>query len=50
MEETFVERLDPLNDYLFFKITGKKGDEEQLMAFINAVWTVRMDEVKLKTK
>jgi predicted transposase/invertase (TIGR01784 family) len=33
----YVERLDPLNDYLFFKIMGEKGDEVQLMAFLNAV-------------
>ncbi|MDR3161712.1 MAG: Rpn family recombination-promoting nuclease/putative transposase, partial [Spirochaetaceae bacterium] len=30
-------RLNPLNDYLFFKIMGEKGDEEQLCAFLNAV-------------
>jgi predicted transposase/invertase (TIGR01784 family) len=32
-----VERLNPLNDYLFLKIMGEKGDEEQLLAFLNAV-------------
>jgi predicted transposase/invertase (TIGR01784 family) len=31
------ERLNPLNDYMFLKIMGEKGDEEQLCAFINAV-------------
>lgn len=31
------ERLNPLNDYLFLKIMGEKGDEEQLLAFLNAV-------------
>jgi predicted transposase/invertase (TIGR01784 family) len=31
------QRLNPLNDYLFFRIMGEKGDEEQLCAFINAV-------------
>jgi predicted transposase/invertase (TIGR01784 family) len=31
------ERLNPLNDYIFFKIMGEKGDEEQLLAFLNAV-------------
>jgi predicted transposase/invertase (TIGR01784 family) len=31
------ERLNPLNDYLFFKIMGEKCDEEQLLAFLNAV-------------
>jgi predicted transposase/invertase (TIGR01784 family) len=32
-----TERLNPLNDYLFLKIMGEKGDEEQLLAFLNAV-------------
>jgi predicted transposase/invertase (TIGR01784 family) len=32
-----AERLNPLNDYLFLKIMGEKGDEEQLLAFLNAV-------------
>jgi predicted transposase/invertase (TIGR01784 family) len=36
-EEKSIERLDPLNDYLFLKMMGEKGDEEQLLAFINAV-------------
>jgi predicted transposase/invertase (TIGR01784 family) len=31
------ERLNPLNDYLFMKYMSEKGDEVQLMAFINAV-------------
>jgi hypothetical protein len=31
------DRLDPLNDYMFLKIMGEKGDEEQLCAFLNAV-------------
>jgi predicted transposase/invertase (TIGR01784 family) len=31
------ERLNPLNDYLFLKVMGEKGDEEQLSAFLNAV-------------
>jgi hypothetical protein len=26
------ERLNPLNDYLFMKYMGEKGDEEQLTA------------------
>ncbi|MDR1022753.1 MAG: Rpn family recombination-promoting nuclease/putative transposase [Prevotellaceae bacterium] len=30
-------RLNPLNDYLFMKYMGEKGDEEQLMAFLNVV-------------
>jgi predicted transposase/invertase (TIGR01784 family) len=32
-----IDRLNPLNDYLFFKVMGEKGDEEQLLAFLNAV-------------
>jgi predicted transposase/invertase (TIGR01784 family) len=31
------DRLNPLNDYLFLKVMGEKGDEEQLCAFPNAV-------------
>jgi predicted transposase/invertase (TIGR01784 family) len=31
------ERLNPLNDFLFFKVMGEKGDEEQLLGFLNAV-------------
>ena len=32
-----INRLNPLNDYLFLKMMGEKGDEEQLMSFLNAV-------------
>ncbi|GMO48713.1 MAG: Rpn family recombination-promoting nuclease/putative transposase [Treponemataceae bacterium] len=32
-----AKRLNPLNDYLFLKIMGEKGDEEQLLSFLNAV-------------
>jgi predicted transposase/invertase (TIGR01784 family) len=31
------ERFNPLNDYIFLKVMGEKGDEEQLLAFLNAV-------------
>jgi predicted transposase/invertase (TIGR01784 family) len=31
------ERLNPLNDFLFLKTMGEKGDEEQLLGFLNAV-------------
>jgi predicted transposase/invertase (TIGR01784 family) len=31
------DRLNPLNDYIFLKVMGEKGDEEQLCAFLNAV-------------
>jgi predicted transposase/invertase (TIGR01784 family) len=30
-------RLNILNDYLFLKVMGEKGDEEQLLGFLNAV-------------
>ncbi|GHT80222.1 hypothetical protein FACS1894130_11100 [Spirochaetia bacterium] len=33
----YMERLNPLNDFLFLKMMGEKGDEEQLLAFLNAV-------------
>ncbi|GHT99568.1 transposase [Spirochaetia bacterium] len=29
--------MDPLNDFLFFKIMGEKGDETQLLGFLNAI-------------
>ena len=32
-----LRHYDPLNDYLFYKIMGEKGDEIQLLGFINAV-------------
>jgi predicted transposase/invertase (TIGR01784 family) len=32
-----MERLKPLNDFAFQKAMGEKGDEQQLMAFLNAV-------------
>jgi predicted transposase/invertase (TIGR01784 family) len=32
-----MERYNPLNGYLFQKIMGEKGDEEQLLAFLNAI-------------
>jgi predicted transposase/invertase (TIGR01784 family) len=31
------QRFNPLNDYLFYKVMGEKGDEEQLLGFLNAV-------------
>ena len=30
-------RFNPLNDFLFFKVMGEKGDEKQLIGFLNAV-------------
>ena len=32
-----MERLNPLNDYIFLKVMGEEGDEEQCLAFLNAV-------------
>jgi predicted transposase/invertase (TIGR01784 family) len=40
-------RLNPLNDYLFQKYMGEKGDEEQLLSLINAVLAKTRD-TKLK--
>ena len=34
---TKTERLNPLNDFLFLKVMGEKGNEEQLLGFLNAV-------------
>jgi len=31
------QRLNPLNDFLFYKVMGEKGDEPQLIGFLNAV-------------
>jgi predicted transposase/invertase (TIGR01784 family) len=32
-----MERLNPLNDYLFLKLMGEEGDEEECLAFLNAI-------------
>jgi predicted transposase/invertase (TIGR01784 family) len=37
MEDKITTRLNPLNDFAFKKILGEKGDEPQLIAFLNAV-------------
>jgi hypothetical protein len=37
-------RYNPLNDFLFFKVMGEKGDEEQLLGFLNAVLNRHGDE------
>ena len=37
---TFCEpsyRFNPLNDFLFLRVMGEKGDEKQLLGFLNAV-------------
>jgi predicted transposase/invertase (TIGR01784 family) len=31
------QRFDPLNDFLFYKIMGEKGDEVQLLGLVNSV-------------
>ena len=33
----YSQRFNPLNDFLFFKVMGEKGDEVQLLGFLNAV-------------
>ena len=30
-------RFNPLNDFLFYKTMGEKGDEPQLTGFLNAI-------------
>ena len=43
-----MERLNPLNDYLFFKVMGEKGAEKQCLGFLNAVFAdTRIEPVKL---
>ena len=41
MKTTFnnelFQKLNPLNDYLFYRVMGEKGDELQLLGFLNAV-------------
>jgi len=38
MQNSKPERqLNPLNDFLFYKVMGEKGDEYQLIGFLNAV-------------
>jgi hypothetical protein len=32
-----MERLNPLNDFLFLKLMGEEGNEVQCLAFLNAV-------------
>ena len=36
METSTFQRLDPLDDYIFLKVMGEKGDEVQLLGFLNA--------------
>jgi predicted transposase/invertase (TIGR01784 family) len=37
--------FDPLNNYLFFKVFGEKGNEVQLLGFINAVLGKTGDDI-----
>ena len=32
-----MDRLRPLNDFIFGKTFGEKGDEEQLLSLLNAI-------------
>jgi len=32
-----MERLNPLNDFLFLKLMGEEGNEVQCLSFLNAV-------------
>lgn len=42
-----MERLKPLNDFIFKKLFGEKGDEPVLIAFLNAVLQkTRKEEIK----
>ena len=34
---TYMERLKPLNDFIFKKLFGEKGDEPMLLSFLNAI-------------
>jgi hypothetical protein len=43
-----MERISPLSDFIFLKFMGEKGDEVQLLAFLNAVLE-RPDKEKLKS-
>ncbi len=36
-EKKWMERLKPLNDFIFKKLFGEKGDEPMLLSFLNAV-------------
>jgi len=36
-QQLLQQRYNPLNDFLFYKIMGEKGDEVQLLGFLNAV-------------
>ena len=35
--DAVMQRLKPLNDFIFGKTFGEKGDEEQLLSLLNAI-------------
>ena len=35
--EAVMQRLKPLNDFIFGRTFGEKGDEEQLLSLLNAI-------------
>ena len=37
-DNLLLGRPNPLDDYFFFKVMGQKGDEKQLLGFLNAVF------------
>ena len=39
-----MERLNPLNDYLFLKLMGEEGNEVQCLSFLNAVLGSKSDK------
>ena len=55
-----IERLNPLNDFVFLKVMGEKGAEEQCLGFLNSVfrskslrpaklvWNSAIDDAKLE--
>ena len=40
-----MERLNPLNDFLFLKLMGEKGSEVQCLAFLNAVLGAKSNRI-----
>jgi len=42
-----MERLNPLNDFLFLKLMGEKGSEVQCLAFLNAVLGAKSNPINL---
>ncbi|MCL2765685.1 MAG: Rpn family recombination-promoting nuclease/putative transposase [Treponema sp.] len=44
MKNIIDTRLDPLDDFIFYKVFGETGDEVQLLSFINAVLGKKGDD------